>query len=635
MKANLMRPVTEVFEQLPELWPDYELRSGQLELAENIASVIDQGTIGLFEAGTGTGKTLSYLVPALLTEGQVIVSTGTRHLQDQLFLKDIPLLAPLFPERRVALLKGRTNYLCPYRLQRHLKTSQLSSQIESRLIDVRQWFSTTRTGDLNEFLDLEESGAIMPLITSTRDNCLGSRCPDFDQCPLYRARQKALDSDLIVVNHHLLFADLSQTDDHVRKLLPHASAVIVDEAHQITETARQFFGQRLSSAQFLDLLRDLRAEMALLGNDDPVTINLITQYEATTNKLRSKFLSIDATRFDVWLDNEGKDQLHEVDDALALMTTQLRSIADRSEGLRQCAERAQRLQDQFALITESAVAEDEFIHWLDQRESGYIVHLSPVRIADELSPLLAESAASWVFTSATLTVDESFIHFSKESGISDEISAVFPSPFNYESSVRGYVPLDLPDPGNEAFTAQLVQKCLPMIYSNTGRTFFLFTSHKALQEAARMLSGIDRPVLVQGHQSKQALITEFYRRPQSILLGTQSFWEGVDVRGSEMKLLIIDKLPFPSPGDPLFEGQSRRLRHEGGNPFKDLALPRTVMSLKQGFGRLIRESSDSGLFVLGDPRVSKRSYGGYIRSNLPVVHWCETSDEARLWLSGL
>ncbi len=630
-----MRPVTEVFERLPELWRDYEIRPGQLELAENIASVIDQGTIGLFEAGTGTGKTLSYLVPALLAEGQVIVSTGTRHLQDQLFLKDIPLLASLFPERRVALLKGRSNYLCPYRLRRHLKTSQASSQIESRLIEVRQWSSSTRNGDLNEFLDLEESGAIIPLITSTRDNCLSSRCPDFDQCPLYRARQKALDADLIVVNHHLLFADLSQTDDHVRKLLPHASAVIVDEAHQITETARQFFGQRLSSGQFLDLLRDARSEMALLGNDDPVTINLISQYERATNKLRSALLGLDASRFDVWLDSEGKDQLHEVDDVLAELATQLRSVADRSEGLRQCAERAQRLQDQFALITESTSGEDEFIHWLDQRDSGYVVHLSPVRVADELSPLLAESAASWVFTSATLSVDESFAHFSKESGISDEISAVFPSPFDYERSVRGYVPVDLPDPGDEKFTEQLVEQCLPLIRGNTGRTFFLFTSHRALQEAAKLLSGFDRPVLVQGHQSKQALIADFHRLPQCILLGTQSFWEGVDVRGSDMKLLIIDKLPFPSPGDPLFEGQSRRLRNEGGNPFKELALPRTVMSLKQGFGRLIRESSDSGLFVLGDPRVRRRSYGGYIRSNLPVVHWCESADEARLWLSEL
>ena len=630
-----MKPVTEVFNRLSEVWQDYEVRPGQLELAENIASVIDTGATGLFEAGTGTGKTLSYLIPALLADGQVIVSTGTRHLQDQLFLKDIPMLSGLFPDRRVALLKGRANYLCPYRLGRSLKTRQQSDVIEARLIEFRQWSAQSRTGDLNEFLDLEEAGPLVPLVTSTRDNCLGSRCPDFHQCPLYLARQKALEADLIVVNHHLLFADLAQTDDHVRKLLPHAAAVIVDEAHQITETARQFFGQRLSSGQFIDLVRDVRAELFLLGNDDPATLSLVDGFEKMMNQLRREMLAIDASRFTGWLQGEGRELLHDMDDALADLSTGLRVIADRSEGLRLSAERAQRLLDHFALITEAAPEDGDFVQWLDQRESGYTVHLSPVRIANELSPLLADSAASWVFTSATLSVGGSFSHFSNGSGVSDEISAIFPSPFDYETSVKGYLPAELPEPADDRHTKCLVESVLPFIHGNSGRTFFLFTSHRALQEAASILSGIDRPLLVQGQQSKQALMAGFRQLEQSVLLGTQSFWEGVDVRGAGLQLLIIDKLPFPSPGDPLFEGQSRRLKEEGGNPFRDLALPRTAMSLKQGFGRLIREASDAGLFVLGDSRVLKRSYGGYIRSNLPVVHWCDSAVEARAWLGEL
>ncbi len=630
-----MSGVTEVFGRLPEIWQDYEVRPGQLELAENIASVIDSGSTGIFEAGTGTGKTLSYLIPSLLADGQVIVSTGTRHLQDQLYLKDIPLLTGLFPERRIALLKGRANYLCPYRLKRQLKSHQSSATIEAKLIKVRQWSSQSRTGDLNEILDIEEAGSLIPMITSTRDNCLGSRCPEFDVCPLYRARQVALEADLIVINHHLLFADLSQTDDHVRKLLPHATAVVVDEAHQITETARQFFGQRFSSAQFNDLVRDVRAEMFMLGNDDPSTLNIVGRFTDVMDNMRKNLLAIDPSRFVTWLQSDGRDQLHDMDAVLAELAAQLRLVAVRSEGLRLCAERAQRLLDHFALITEPSDGEDDFIHWLDQRDAGYVVHLSPLRIAEELSPVLANSAASWIFTSATLSVDDSFSHFSAESGISDEISAVFPSPFNYEERVRGYVPAQLPEPGDDKHTSSLVDHCLPLIHGNEGRTFFLFTSHRALQQAAQQLAHIDRPLLVQGQVSKQALIAGFRRQEQSVLLGTQSFWEGVDVRGADLRLLIIDKLPFPSPGDPLYEGQSRKLRQEGGNPFRDLALPRTVMNLRQGFGRLIREASDSGLFVLGDPRVVKRPYGGYVISNLPVTHWCESRDEARDWLREL
>ena len=623
-----MESLTEVFDRLPEVWPDYEQRPGQLALAENIASVIDSGSVGLFEAGTGTGKTLSYLIPAFLADGQVIVSTGTRHLQDQLYLKDIPQLSGLFADKRVRLLKGRANYLCPYRLHRNPEAGSVYPEI-------RQWWSRTRTGDLNEILDLEEARSILPLITSTRDNCLGSRCPDFDACPLYRARQRALEADLIVVNHHLLFADLAQADDHIPKLLPDAAAVIVDEAHQVPETARQFFGQRFSSAGLHDLVRDVRAELSSLGSDDPATLSVVAGFEQTMDRFRQTILDLSAERFVHWLPEEGRDQVHMMDHALTDLSLQLRRVADRSEGLRQCTERTQRLQDQFALLTGDVSGDDQFIHWLEQREHGYVVHLSPRRIADELGPVLSESPASWIFTSATLSVDGSFTHFSRESGVSDEISATFPSPFDYDRRVRAFIPPDLAEPGDEAHTLSLVNGCVPLIHANRARTLFLFTSHRALQQAARCLEILERPLLVQGHQSKHALIAAFRQQERSVLLGTQSFWEGVDVKGADLRLLIIDKLPFPSPGDPLFEGQSRMLAEEGGNPFRELALPRTVMSLKQGFGRLIREESDQGLFVLGDPRVMRRSYGGYIKTNLPDMHWCTSPDEALQWLRTL
>nr|MCS5584892.1 ATP-dependent DNA helicase [Pseudomonadales bacterium] len=477
--------------------------------------------------------------------------------------------------------------------------------------------------------------ALQKLVTSTRDNCLGSRCPEFNECPLYRAREKASQADIVIVNHHLLLADLTQQEDHIRSLLPDVTALVIDEAHQIPDIARQFFGQRLSSGQFTELLRDVRAELSLLGNDDPHSSDFVSALERRLVALKQLMLAGTDPYFERWLDEKSRHLILAVDQALAELGNRLLDVADRSDGLAQCAKRALGMADIFALLTEQADPGGGYVHWIERTQGNYTIHLSPLEISAEFQKVVKDSEASWIFTSATLSVDGSFNHFKSELGVSDEISAIFESPFDYLKSVKAYVPSGLPEPGSEDHTKQLVARCVPLIAHNNERTFFLFTSHRALQLAALELKQIGRPLLVQGAKSKIQMLTEFKESPRSVLLGTQSFWEGVDVRGAGLKLLIIDKLPFPNPSDPIYNAQSILIRSNGGNGFTELALPKTVLSLKQGFGRLMREASDMGLFVLGDARISSRSYRKYVINNLPEMVWLDKHEDAVAWMRKL
>ncbi|MDA0979663.1 MAG: ATP-dependent DNA helicase [Proteobacteria bacterium] len=627
--------VGKVFESdLPQVVSGFRFRQEQSDLAESILSVIEAGSVGIFEAGTGTGKTLSYLVPAFLSAGTTIVSTGTKNLQDQIYLKDTPDLRPLFPAKRVALLKGRANYCCPYRLNKHIRVIGKQGRDLHRLVEVRQWLAVSASGDITELLDPEEDPALMRLVTSTRENCLGGRCPDFDTCPLYRARARAKDADIVIVNHHLLFADLSRMDDNLQSLLPDAGAIIVDEAHQLHEVARQFFGQRLSSGQFLELVRDVRTEHALLGNDEPLLERALKDLEVALGEIIKAIVNSEILEVDQWLRQTGVSVTAQFDLALEALVEQLNRIADRSEGLLQASRRAVSLLDQFALLTEPTDAVEDSLHWIDRRENGFTIHLSPVSIAAEMKSIV-DCATAWVFTSATLTVDGSFDHFSRELGLTPQVSAVLNSPFDYAASVKAYLPPSLPLPGDEAHTDALVKAVLPLLRVNPGRTFFLFTSHRALRRAAQLLSDFERPVIVQGAMSRSRMMDTFRALDGAVLLATQSFWEGVDARGARLCCLIIDKLPFPNPAEPLFRLLSAHCEQAGGNSFADLSLPRAALSLRQGFGRLVREESDRGLFVIGDLRLRQRQYGGYFLASLPALEWCEGLEDARAWLQTL
>ena len=630
-----MQNLPDIFDSLARTWPEYSARQGQLELAMQIESVMKSRAIGIFEAGTGTGKTLSYLVPAFIASGPVIISTGTKNLQDQLFQKDLPVLQKVFPEKRVALLKGRANYLCPQRLKINIKVDHRNELIAHQLMEVRSWSIRSRTNDLTEILDPEENVALQKRVTSTRDNCLGSRCPEFNDCPLYRAREQASQADIVIVNHHLLLADLAQRGENIRSLFPVVTALIIDEAHQIPGVARQFFGQRLSSGQFSELLRDVRAELFLLGNDDPHSLDHVKNLDRQLVALKQLMLAGTNPYFEQWLDKKSHHLILAVDQALAELGNRLLDVAARSDGLAQCAKRALGMADIFALLTEQAEPGGDYVHWIERTQGSYTIHLSPLEISTEFQKVVRDSEASWVFTSATLSVDGSFNHFKSELGVFDEISAIFESPFDYLRSVKAYVPTGLPEAGSDEHTKELVAHCAPLIANNNEKTFFLFTSHRALQFAALELKQIGRPLLVQGTKSKIQMLAEFKESPRSVLLGTQSFWEGVDVRSAGLKLLIIDKLPFPNPSDPIYNAQSMKIRSNGGNGFTELALPKTVLALKQGFGRLMREASGMGLFVLGDSRIHSRSYRKYVTNNLPEMVWLDNQEDAVAWMRKL
>ena len=630
-----MQNLPDIFDSLAQSWPEYSVRKGQLELAINIESVMKSGAVGIFEAGTGTGKTLSYLVPTFIAAGSVIISTGTKNLQDQLFQKDLPVLQKMFPEKRVALLKGRANYLCPQRLKTSMKIDHRNELLAHQLVEVRSWSTRSRTNDLTEILDPEKNAVLQTRVTSTRDNCLGSRCPEFNECPLYLARENARQADIVIVNHHLLLADLAQREENLRSLLPDVTALVIDEAHLIPGVARQFFGHRLSSGQFSELLRDVRAELFLLGNDDPHSLDYVKTLDRQLVVLKQRMLAGTSPHFEQWLDKKSHRLILAVDQALVELGNRLLDVADRSNGLAQCAKRAIGMADIFALLTEQTDPRGDYVHWIERAQGSYTIHLSPLKISAEFQKVVRDSQASWIFTSATLSVDGTFNHFKSELGVSDAISAIFESPFDYLSSVKAYVPAGLPEPGREEHIKQLVARCVPLITNNNERTFFLFTSHRALQFAALELKQIGRPLLLQGTKSKIQMLAEFKDSPRSVLLGTQSFWEGVDVRGAGLKLLIIDKLPFPNPSDPIYNAQSIAIRSLGGNGFKELALPKTVLSLKQGFGRLMREASDTGLFVLGDARMSNRSYREYIINNLPEMVWLDRQEDALAWMRKL
>ena len=630
-----MRSLSNIFDQLALLLPEYTPRSGQEELARQIETVIQQSKIGIFEAGTGTGKTLAYLVPSFLASGSVVVSTGTKNLQDQLIQNDLPIMKKLFPKKRVVLLKGRTNYLCPERLKHNIKRHHNNRLILHQLLEVRRWSIQTRTYDVTEIIDPERNFSLRKLITSSRDNCLAGRCPEFIACPFYSARQKANDADIVIVNHHLLLADLQLRKESVRTLLPKARAFIIDEAHQMPDLFRHFFGRRLSSGHFVDLVQDLKSELRTMGNDDIHTLDCVNDLEKNLATLRESILSGTEPRFERWLDVLAHDVILAVDLSLMKLGKRLREVAGRSYRLAQYSTRVLGVADEFAMLTERVDPSEESVHWIERSEVGYTIHLSPLEMGAEFQRVVKDSGAGWVFTSATLSVGGSFKHFKKALGIFDGISGIFQSPFIYSNSVKAYVPKGLPEPENENHIPSLVARCTPLINNTEGGTFFLFTSHRALLMASDLLKNLGRPLLVQGSKSKIELVAEFKNSQKSVLLGTQSFWEGVDVKGAGLKLLIIDKLPFPNPFDPVFSAQSKVIRSNGGNAFTELALPKAVIALKQGFGRLKRDERDRGLFVLGDSRVLGRSYRKYLVNNLPTMEWLEKQEEALDWLGEL
>jgi len=600
-------------------------RAQQQEMATAVEQALKHNEVLVAEAGTGTGKTFAYLVPALLSGGKVIISTGTRNLQDQLFHKDIPLVRKALEVAvDVALLKGRANYLCPHRLELAQSEGRfLSRSHVSDLQKVRQWASRTQSGDLAELDELPEDSPLWPQVTSTADNCLGNDCEYLDSCHLLRARRRAQEADVVVVNHHLLFADLALKDEGFGELLPGANAFILDEAHQLPDTASGFFGNAITANQLLELARDTIAEDLKEAGESRQMRLFAEKLEKAVRDMRLVFAKEPGRG--AWGEYRGVKAMQaavaEVSDSLANLHACLKPQAARGKGLESCYERADLLLARFAELTGDTP--QGYIHWYETFTRSFSLNLTPLDVAELFRKQLAAHPCSWVFTSATLAVGDNFGHFTRQLGLDEAQTRRWDSPFDYPRQAVLFVPEGMPEPNSPGYTDAVVEQALPVIEASGGRTFLLFTSHRALQRAAELLDGrIEYPILVQGSAPRSRLLEQFRELGNAVLLGTGSFWEGVDVRGEALSCVIIDKLPFASPGDPVLQARIDAMREAGGNPFMEYQLPQAVISLKQGVGRLIRDVNDRGVLMLCDPRLGSKSYGRVFIDSLPPM--CKT-----------
>ncbi|MCP4701606.1 MAG: ATP-dependent DNA helicase [Gammaproteobacteria bacterium] len=599
-------------------------RASQQAMADAIGETLDNGDSLVCEAGTGTGKTFAYLTPALVSGKKVIISTGTKNLQDQLFHRDLPVVRDALKlPVSIALLKGRANYLCLQRLQQSGQTGELFP--DRRTVDhfeqVRAWAGRTRAGDIAELSGIPEKSEVWRKVTSTAENCLGQQCPKFNQCYLLKARRKACEADVLVINHYLFFADMALRDEGFGELLPGTEAVILDEAHQLADIATNFFGIAFSGKQCDELCRDSIAAEKIEAGDCPDIARLAGETEQATRNLRAAFgKTPQRSAWHVLSRNTAfGEALTALRDKLKALENALKEIAKRGKALESCSRRSGDLSEHLELITVNP-PEDQ-VQWFETFPRGFMLHLTPLAVADGFQSFREAQKCAWVFTSATLSVAGNFSHFCNELGVVDARTERWESPFDFSRSALFYVPQGMPEPRNSGFTQATVNAALPILAASRGRAFLLFTSHRALQEAAELLENkkLDFPLLVQGSMPRNELLAQFRTLGNAILLGTGSFWEGVDVRGEALSCVIIDKLPFASPGDPVMEARIKHMRNNGGNPFMDYQLPQAAIALKQGTGRLIRDVTDRGVLVLCDPRLVSKPYGRVFLDSLPPM----------------
>ncbi len=598
----------------------FKPREGQQALSSTIQSVIEKRNVLIAEAGTGIGKTFAYLVPAILSNKKVIISTGTRHLQDQLFHSDIPVVKKALKiDLPCALLKGRANYLCLYRLSIADQQAFLTRESQDYLARLKSWSKITSQGDVAEMSEISEDARVWPMVTSTTDNCLGSDCPEWSNCFVVKARRDAQEADIVVVNHHLLLADMAIKEEGFGELLPAADTFIIDEAHQLPEVASRFFGKGISSRQLNNLIADCIAEQV---KDAPDMVQIRNACDDLKTAIAQFRLSLGAdNQREAWSKIENKPTVKKASESLQTILQELMELlhvaAERGRGLEQCYERCAQLVSGFKNYGLSD-AQSESIFWYETFSKGFVLHATPLDIASLFKQQRDALPGSWIFTSATLEVGHDFSHFAARLGLDEYQQGNWNSPFDYQQQSLLYLPDDLPEPSSYNYTEKLIEKAIPVLTASKGRAFILFTSYRALNEAARFLERkLEYPILIQGSLPKHQLLQKFRQLGNAILLGTGSFWEGVDVRGEALSCVIIDKLPFASPGDPVMQARLDGIRRLGGNPFMDYQLPQAVIALKQGAGRLIRDMNDYGVLMIGDNRLSTKRYGGVFLQSLP------------------
>ena len=613
-------------------------RPQQLEMAQRIAKAIAGNLALVAEAGTGTGKTFAYLVPALLSGGKVIVSTGTKTLQDQLFNRDLPTVrAALKVGAAIALLKGRANYVCPYHLERAMSAGRLASREEAaHLRKIARFSERTKTGDKAECIDVPEDSGAWALATSTRENCLGQECPNVKNCFVLAARQDALAADVVVVNHHLFFADVMLKDEGMGELLPACNTIIFDEAHQLPEVAGLFFGESVSTSQIIELARDTKNEGIVTAKDYPPLQDAAQALDKAARDLRltvkGENLRLPAARLEG--EAEFGAALQDLAAAVAELGRHLDSQAERGEGLANCLRRTQELAAALKRwrsgasdleVSGSGLGNEAVVKWVEVYSQAMSLNLTPLDIAPIFQRQMEGHPRAWIFTSATLAVGSNFAHYCGELGLTDADTAVWGSPFDYERNALLYAPTGMPDPNSAMYQEAVTEAAWPAIRASGGRAFVLCTSLRAMRRIRELLQeklaaeGLDLPLLMQGEGSRTELLERFRFLGNAILVASQSFWEGVDVRGEALSLVVIDKLPFAPPDDPVLSARIDRLRAAGRNPFMEYQLPRAVISMKQGSGRLIRDEDDRGVLMICDPRLTGKPYGKSIWRSLPPM----------------
>jgi ATP-dependent DNA helicase DinG len=615
---------------LAQAIPGFKPREAQRQMAKAVTEAVKTGGELVVEAGTGTGKTYAYLAPALRAKKKVIVSTGSKALQDQLYNRDLPTIARALKfSGKTALLKGRSNYLCLERLEQQNQTGgDLSVQALGDLISVRGWSSETTDGDVSNCNGVAEDSPIWPFVTSTNDNCLGSDCPLYKDCFVVKARKKAMDADVVVVNHHLFLADLVVKEGGFGELIPEADVMIFDEAHQLPDIASQYFGQQLSSRQLQDLAKDIIIAYRTEVRD-------VQQLQKSADRLaqcaQDFRLTLGEPGFrgnlrDLLSDNNIMRMFTLLDDALELCYDVIKLSLGRSALLDAAFERAALYRTRLKRLR--AIDEPGFSYWYECNSRHFTLALTPLSVAERFREVMDNRKAAWIFTSATLAVNEQMSHFSSRLGVDNATTMILDSPFDYTQQALLCVPRNMPEPNHPGGARQLARMMKPLIDANKGRCFFLCTSHKMMRELAiEFRASMTLPVLLQGETSKGQLLKQFLEAGNALLVATSSFWEGVDVRGDALSLVIIDKLPFTSPEDPLLKARMEDCRLRGGDPFNDVQLPDAVITLKQGVGRLIRDTEDRGVLVICDQRLVSRPYGGLFLNSLPPTP--RTRDIAR------
>jgi ATP-dependent DNA helicase DinG len=617
--------------------PGFKYRAQQAEFAQAVLSAIESHGVLIAEAGTGTGKTFAYLVPALLSGGRVIVSTGTKTLQDQLYHRDLPRVRQaLSATVDVALLKGRANYVCLHHLEQAAEQGTFGVREEAlELQKIRRFAATTVTGDRSDCADVSESSAAWVRATSTRENCLGSACRYYQDCFVMKARKRAAEADVIVVNHHLFFADVVLRDEGMADLLPSADTVIFDEAHHLPDIARLFFGQSLSTTQMLELARDTRLAEAQYAKESTQLGDAATALEKAARDLRLSLGPMAGRTAFASLKSKDAFEfaLADVATQLAVLRERLAAQEERAEEIRNCRIRVDECIARVEEWRESGdrpkedaygeVAGPQIVRWIESYAQSAVLYATPLDVGPIFNSQVKGKERAWIFTSATLSVNGDFSHYQREMGLSEAQTQSWPSPYDFANQALLYVPEGLPDPNSEGYVEAVIDAAWPVVQASGGHAFLLFTSLRAMDrghallEARLKAEGLEWPLLLQGSGSKNELLERFRRSPNAILVGSQSFWEGVDVKGDQLSVVVIDRLPFNPPDDPVLAANIERINRAGGNAFMDYQVPRAVIALKQGAGRLIRDETDRGALVICDPRLVEKSYGKRIWKALP------------------